>query len=696
MRFIKKTASIISSLIIILAIGGYFFVRNFDLNRYKSYIQDIVLRETGRTLALKGDAKLGISLVPTVEINDVTFSNPSWAQNKDMVRLQKLEVKFAILPLLNKKIEINKLILLNPEIYLEKSLDGVNSWDFASKSEQENKNIKSDETRKIKSASSALAVGLIAEEVEIKNGVVNYYDAKTQDVKQFALKELLMDIPSDEKPIKLKIDAFLDGKEFDIKAEVSSLTSLLNNARADFKIKANITNVAFDLSGAIEDVIEYPRYAIVGNLYNPAGNLNVVEISADIMVDGDINSADVLLKNVDIADNEVKGAAKIDWSKQKPEINSTLSSQVFNVASLNSQSILSFKTPELINSAQALQIVPKDIVPYQYLKMFNGNFDINIAKLVFSKDMSVNDVVLSAKLKDGNLDISKLKVRIGDNNLNSNININANNENITLKAVGDNIKVQDLYTPLYDGKNGGLQVIDGGNVTLDVNLSMNGNTYQKLSETVNGQIVAIVDKSEIKTGKMKWFTEGVLSKIFSLLGINTAKSTNMDVACAVVRADIKNGVANFPSGVVFDASKLKLVSNGTINMVNDKIDFTIAPTLNKLADGNITQALASFVKIAGTLSNPELKLDKAATLTTVLGSIMSGGAYLGTEILFNDDETPCYVALMGTKYASRFPEPKGVKATTKNVYQDVNKQVKDAVKELGGVAKDLLGVLRKQ
>ena len=220
MRFIKKTASIISSLIIILAIGGYFFVRNFDLNRYKSYIQDIVLRETGRTLALKGDAKLGISLVPTVEINDVTFSNPSWAQNKDMVRLQKLKVKFAILPLLNKKIEINKLILLNPEIYLEKSLDGVNSWDFASKSEQENKNIKSDETRKIKSASSALAVGLIAEEVEIKNGVVNYYDAKTQDVKQFALKELLMDIPSDEKPIKLKIDAFLDGKEFDINCEI--------------------------------------------------------------------------------------------------------------------------------------------------------------------------------------------------------------------------------------------------------------------------------------------------------------------------------------------------------------------------------------------------------------------------------------------------------------------------------------------
>ena len=72
MRLIKKTASIIAGLIIILAIGGYIFVRNFDLNRYKPYIEETVLRETGRKLTLAGEAQLGISLVPTVEINDVT------------------------------------------------------------------------------------------------------------------------------------------------------------------------------------------------------------------------------------------------------------------------------------------------------------------------------------------------------------------------------------------------------------------------------------------------------------------------------------------------------------------------------------------------------------------------------------------------------------------------------------------------
>ena len=134
MRFIKKTASVISSLIIILALGGFVFVRNFDLNKYKSYIEDIVLRETGRELKINGEAKLAISLVPTLVVNDVEFANPDWASTPQMVKLQKLEIKAAILPLLKGKIVVDKLVLIQPEIYLEKAADGAVNWMFTPKS----------------------------------------------------------------------------------------------------------------------------------------------------------------------------------------------------------------------------------------------------------------------------------------------------------------------------------------------------------------------------------------------------------------------------------------------------------------------------------------------------------------------------------------------------------------------------------
>ena len=130
----------------------------------------------------------------------------------------------------------------------------------------------------------------------------------------------------------------------------------------------------------------------------------------------------------------------------------------------------------------------------------------------------------------------------------------------------------------------------------------------------------------------------IFTKIFQALRIDTNKNTNMDVACAVVRTDLKAGKAEFPSGIVFDGSKLKVISSGNINLRNDKIDFTIAPSLNKLVDGNIAQALASFVKIEGTIENPKIGLDQEAALTTIVGTVASGGIYFGSEMLLNDCE----------------------------------------------------------
>lgn len=47
MRFVKVLASIVFSLIIIIALVGYFAVRNFDLNKYKSFATEMVEQQTG-------------------------------------------------------------------------------------------------------------------------------------------------------------------------------------------------------------------------------------------------------------------------------------------------------------------------------------------------------------------------------------------------------------------------------------------------------------------------------------------------------------------------------------------------------------------------------------------------------------------------------------------------------------------------
>ena len=64
MRLIKLVFKIVLILVVLVAIGGYLFIRNFDLNKYKPMIAELTEKQLGRKLVINGDAELGISFVP--------------------------------------------------------------------------------------------------------------------------------------------------------------------------------------------------------------------------------------------------------------------------------------------------------------------------------------------------------------------------------------------------------------------------------------------------------------------------------------------------------------------------------------------------------------------------------------------------------------------------------------------------------
>ena len=169
----------------------------------------------------------------------------------------------------------------------------------------------------------------------------------------------------------------------------------------------------------------------------------------------------------------------------------------------------------------------------------------------------------------------------------------------------------------------------------------------------------------------------------------------MDVRCAVIRTDFANGRATFPQGIAMNAAQMTLVSDGYVNLVNDKISFTLQPFSGKVVDTNIAQALSSFLRISGTVENPTIRLDNKETVKAVIGVIATGGtAYLGEKLIVNPDGSPCYTALQGTPFATMFPKPTGVAATTREVYQDTQNEIKQGVKDLKNTAKDLFNMFK--
>lgn len=697
-KFFKVIGILFLVLIVVAVGGGYYFIKNFDLNKYKSYAEDLVYKETGRKLAINGEASLGISLIPTLIVNNVELANPAWAKQPQMVKIKQLELKFALLPLLHKEIMIDNINLVNPEIYLEQSKAGQTSWDFskpvdgsaikevkanAQEVAKEVKNADQIEKRvaKAEEAGPAAAVlaGFAAKNVSIENGLVRYDDQKSKQVVNLRINQFEFSADSLDAPMTANFDLVYDNQPIKGVATVGSINQLMAEKETfPVKLTAGAYGVKVNADGTVSNIMKAPTYSLNANIYNPAGNFDAPETTLVAKISGDTKKIKVDLSTLNIANNLVTGTVNADISGKKPYINANLSSNRFDLTSLNPAQPLAWNLPSLINEAQATQLVPNTAVPYSALNSVNANAVIKIKQLIVNHAMTANNVSLTAKLNNGVLNVNPFKLDFGGGAVDGDLTVNGPAQNIVLNLNSQNILLQNMHDEFRVEGTRDFGIKSGGQTQISAKITTGGNTYRQLVQHLNGQLVAIVDKSVIQAGSLKFMTGNILTQILGMINLNVNKNPVIDLQCAVVRADFANGKANFPQSIAIQSNQITLVSNGAINLVSDKIDFTVTPTMN-IKDAGVVQALSSFIKVGGTLENPKIALDEKQALQTLVGVATTGPAFLGSQLVLESNSSPCWTALQGTPYANRFKAP----SKSSTVTNDVVSGTKDVVKGTG-------------
>jgi len=107
------------------------FALTFDPNAYKTRIIDAVRHATGREMVLAGPLSLAPSLHPTIEAQDVAFANMSGGSRPQMLSIGRLRAQVALLPLLHRRVEIESVTLVEPDILVETDAGGRGNWVFA-------------------------------------------------------------------------------------------------------------------------------------------------------------------------------------------------------------------------------------------------------------------------------------------------------------------------------------------------------------------------------------------------------------------------------------------------------------------------------------------------------------------------------------------------------------------------------------
>ena len=694
-KLLKVVFVTLFSLVLLIGIAGYVILKNVDINQYKGVVEQKVAEATGRKLSI-GNIAVKVSLVPTVELQEVLFANASWSKNEYMAKVGAVDVSVAVMPLINGEYVISKLLIKDAEVNLEESAENGANWVFDTPNQAETE-VKEEKSAAVFSlvkdayaeeivantSDNAVFSQIVIKQVALENVKINYTDktAKTQnyDIKNFSLEEN----EDDNLDLSFNVnDGLYSGK-----GTIGALKLLNAESGYPVKLTAEVMGIGITTDTTLFDVMGDIRFKGNVSVTKFLGKNSGYDESADVSFDGNLKKIDAVINEVTVAANKIKGDVYVDLSNKLPFVRANLASDKIDLATFGAKKKTAWNF-SVINEAKATNVIPAEVIPYKALYSVNADVDVNIVQMMNKNALLVKDLVINAKLNNGAALLSVSNGVIAGGTVKANASLNAGSKSVNLKA--DIIKVNILkLLETLDIKSQAFNFVSGSDTDLYINVSGKGNTYAAVAESLDGQIALIMDKSNLHMGNIGLLKGNIISQLLNTLKV-VKNNDDLKLKCAVVRADFKDGLATFPSGIAINADKFTVVANGDINLKNDKINLSIKPFGGKLTETNIAKALSSLVKLTGTLSEPKIGVDTANAVKNIVGATMTGPVYLGAQMVMENDNSPCYTALKDTGYESRFPKSENV---VKSTGQDVGKVMDDSVGMVKDTAKGLLNLL---
>ena len=242
----------VAGLLALVVIGGLILLATFDPDSLKPRLIAAVKRETGRDLVLDGHIGLALSPQPTLVIQGAAFGNPPGFSRPRMATLQELDLKLAMWPLLSRRIEIDQLVLVHPDILLETDAQGHGNWVFA-RAEAATPRAASATT----SSGEKAPVYITVAHVRIEGGTLAYRDDSSGQTTSLGVTKLEASAPSPDSNLHLTAQASYSGTGFTLAGDIGPLTRLLHPA-ADTPWPMQLTLAALGAKLVVDGTFAQP------------------------------------------------------------------------------------------------------------------------------------------------------------------------------------------------------------------------------------------------------------------------------------------------------------------------------------------------------------------------------------------------------------------------------------------------------
>lgn len=683
-------------------------LKSYDYNRFKPPVADAVRKATGRTLTIGGDIGLKLGLTPSLVVEDIRFQNASWGSRPDLVGVKRFEVQVALVPLISKRVEIQRLILIEPDILVETDAKGQTNLDFSSGAPSSEPQPQPEKPQ-AKTGEAALP-GLVFNELRIQRGRLTFKDGKSGKSFQATLDQLDATMAGPDAPLNLALKGSYQKAEMNLKGTLGPLTALTRKDRP-WPLDLSLASLNTDLriQGTIANPLAMKGIDLTIDLDCPKPSALAKLAETELPFDPHVKFSGCLsdpapatykLSNLrlNVGKSDLSGTLTVALGGKRPAITAELASKKVDVREfLPEPSKTETKQAESPKTPPREKVFPADPLPLDALTAVDARLAYGSAQILLPK-VALNDLQIAAVLENGKLRITPLRAVVGDGRLDGQIQLTPGRKGASLtgKLTVDQFDVGKMLKELaiFDAFEGKLDV--------SADLAGAGESVAAIMAVLDGHVSVIMDSGRISNDLIRTVGGDLSSGLFRLLNPFAEKEDWTAINCLVVRFDAKKGLAD-ASALVFDTSVMSVIGKGDVNLATEGLDLSLKPVpkegLGVQGLGKISLSLSELAKpfkLQGTLAQPKLAVDKAG-VALAAGKALGGAALFGPVGIAaalvsgktDSDENPCVSALA----AARGGSGKKAAASTpaSNAASSKKESSTDATGGFGSALKKLFG-----
>ena len=676
----KWVLGVVSASIVLLVVAVYVILSSYNYNGLKPEIARAVKDDTGRELTLGGDVSLKIGFTPALVVKDVSFQNASWGSQPELAKIKRFEIKVRLLPLLSRRIEVKRLILIEPEILFETDISGKSNLAFEATKKQDLTKGKDE----MKAGGNWKLSALTFNELQIEKGRITYIDHELKKNYVATVGTLMATATSSESPTKLKLKGAYNDKSFEVTGTLCPLTAFINPNKAwPVNLGVKTENATLTLDGTVKDPLA--RRGIELNFTLKGKDLaSFKQLSGESLylrgpfdISGRIadttrNAYSISNLKIKQGENNLSGSVELNLTENRPKVTAVLSAQKLDLRPYFQVGPNIEKATKHLSKEAGKEdrIFPDHPLPLDTLREADADVKIQAGQVLLP-NLPLNSLVMDIVLKDGALTVKPLKAVLGKGSMDGSFHLQSHGKVASLAIVFKINKFDISYLTKKLKSTEGLE----GNLDADIDLRAQGSSIAGLMGGLNGKTVLVMGKGRVDNKYIDILGGNLSSSLFRLLNPFRKETQYTSINCFVSGFNIKDGVAG-TTAFALNTDYMVVVGEGEINLKTERLNLSLKPVpkegIGTRATGKLNVSLSELTrpfKLGGTLAHPSLAVDPTQTAIAfgrAIGGVMLFGplgiaaALVGSS---SGDENSCLAAIEAAKKGVRVKKGLGGKVT---------------------------------